>query len=364
MKCLNSLALIALLAALSCQPKRKFEIELNAFFQREFKENEPGGALLIIKGEKIIFSKGYGLADLKSQEKITTLTLFNTGSISKTFVSNVILALQEENKLSISDSLAKYFPNFKNKEIAKKVKIHHLLSHTSGLPDNRWKLLTEEFLLTAKDEENWAPILLNDSLLFEPGSKYEYSNPAFNALALIIERVEGKKWQQVVTERIFKPSGMNSSVITDGSFPDQGVAHAYIKKQREWKELDYGEEPTFAAAGNGGIWSTVEELAKYEIAIRKSVFLKKQTIEKSRTPFLYANWQDSIPPFIGHSWFIDRQDSLKVVSHTGSQGGFISDYVSIPEKEILYVILCNTPKPIGPYRKKIFELLKKYNWLD
>lgn len=115
MKCLNSLALIALLAALSCQPKRKFEIGLNAFFQREFKENEPGGALLIIKGEKIIFSKGYGLADLKSQEKITTLTLFNTGSISKTFVSNVILALQEENKLSISDSLAKYFPNFKSR---------------------------------------------------------------------------------------------------------------------------------------------------------------------------------------------------------------------------------------------------------
>lgn len=350
---------------ISCQPKPAAIVsELDAYFTNEFPIDQPGGAVLVMKGEKIIFSKGYGLADLKTKEKITTQTLFNTGSISKTFVSNIILVLQEENKLSVNDSLFKYFPNFKNKDIAKKVKIHHLLSHSSGLPDNRWKLLTGEFLLTAKDEENWAPILQNDSLLFEPGTKYEYSNPAFNALALIIEKIEGKKWQQVVADRIFKPSGMNSSVITDGSFPDNRVSHAYEKKEREWKELDYGEEPTFAAAGNGGIWSSIEELAKYEIAICKSVFLNKETIEKSRTPFFYANWQDSIPPFIGHSWFIGRQDSLKVVSHTGSQGGFISDYVSVPEKEILYVILCNTPKPIGPYRRKFFELLKKYNWLD
>lgn len=351
--------------SMSCQPKPATIVsQLDIYFTNEFSADEPGGAVLILKGGKIIFSKGYGLTDLKTKENITPQTLFNTGSISKTFVSNTILMLEEENKLSINDSLFKYFPNFKNKEIAKKVKIHHLLSHSSGLPDNRWKLLTEEFLLTAKDEENWAPVLQNDSLLFEPGTKYEYSNPAFNALALIIEKVEGKKWQQVVTERIFRPSGMNTSLITDGSFPDKGVAHAYVKKETEWKELDYGEEPTFAAAGNGGIWSSLEELTNYEIAIRKSVFLKKETIEKSRTPFLYSNWQDSIPPFIGHSWFIGRQDSLKVVSHTGSQGGFISDYVSIPEKEILYVLLCNTPKPIGPYRKKIFELVKKFNWLD
>jgi CubicO group peptidase (beta-lactamase class C family) len=349
---------------ISCKPKTTpITIELDNYFSNEFPVNEPGGAVLVMKGEEIIFSKGYGISDIVAQEKITPQTLFNIGSISKTFVSNIILSLEEENKLSIYDSLYKYFPDFKNKEIAQKVKLHHLLSHSAGLPDNRWDVLDSVFLLTAKDEENWAPIKQNDSLLFEPGSRFEYSNPAYNGLALIIEKVTGKKWQDVVKEKIFQPSGMATSKITDGAYPQEGVAHAYLKIRNRFIEKDYGEEPTFAAAGNGGVWSSVEELANYEIALRKAIFLKKETIERSRTPFLYPNWKDSIPPFIGHSWFIGQQGGLKIVSHTGSQGGFISDYVSIPEKGILYVILCNTLRPIGTYRKRIFELWEKDKWL-
>lgn len=361
-----SMAAIAILLV-GCAPKSSETIatEIDNLFKAELKETDPGGAILVLKNEKIIFSKGYGLTDLNTKEKITTQTLFNTGSISKTFVSNAILQLAEENKLSLLDSLEKYFSEFKNKDIARKVKIHHLLTHTSGLPDNRWKLLTEEFLLTAKDEENFAPLMQNDSLLFEPGSKYEYSNPAFNALALIIEKIEGKKWQQVVTDKIFKPSGMNTSVITNGSFPDKGVSHAYVNKGGNWNELDYGEEPTFAAAGNGGVWSSVEELAMYEIGLSKALFLKKETIERSRTITTYANWADATPPFIGFCWFISKtSDSLKIVSHTGTQGGFYTDYVSIPEKKLLYVILCNRPFPREQLRERIINIWKENNWLD
>jgi CubicO group peptidase (beta-lactamase class C family) len=330
----------------SCKTKQsEIATDLDNYFTNEFPANEPGGAVLVMKGEEIIFAKGYGIADLQTKERITPQTLFNTGSISKTFVSNIILSLAEENKLSLNDSLYKYFPDFKNREIAQKIKIHHLLTHTSGLPDNRWNLLDSIFLLTAKDEENFAPLKQNDSLVFEPGSRYEYSNPAFNGLALIIEKVTGKKWQDVVKEKIFQPSGMATSKITDGAYPEKGVAHAYIKKDANWKELDYGEEPTFAAAGNGGVWSTVEELAKYEIALRKAVFLKKETIERSRTITTYPNWKSDKQPFIGYSWFLSQpNDSIKIVSHTGSQGGFISDYVSLPEKDILYLLLCNTPQ--------------------
>lgn len=346
-------------------PERKLARHIDSLFTQEFKENEPGGAVLIIKGEKVVFSKGYGLADLNTKEKITTQTLFNTGSISKTFVANAVLQLADEGKLSLMDSLSKYFPDFKNQSIANKVKIHHLLTHTSGLPDNRWKLLSEEFLLTAKDEENFAPIKQNDTLLFEPGSQFEYSNPAFNGLALIIEKIEGRKWQSVIVEKIFKPSGMTTSLITDGSFPDKGVSHAYVIKNGRWNELDYGEEPTFAAAGNGGIWSSVEELAKYEIALRKAVFLNKETIERSRTITTYENWKSDEPPFIGFGWFLSQpSDSVKMISHTGSQGGFSSDFVSIPEKEIVYILLCNKPAQILPLRKKVLASLMKSNWLD
>src|SRR5690606_5802364 len=166
-----------------------------------------GGAVLIMKGDSIIFSKGYGLADLELKINIDANTLFNVGSISKTFVSNAILMLQDEGKLSVEDNMAKYFPDFKNIEIAEKVKIKHLITHTSGLVDNRQTKTDSLFYLTAKDAENWYPTTQAQDLNFEPGTRYDYSNPAYNALALIIEQVSGMKWQDYVADKIFIPSG-------------------------------------------------------------------------------------------------------------------------------------------------------------
>jgi len=358
------LVFIALLI-LGCEQKPTFQEKVDDLFAKSFTTDNPGGAVLIMKGEQVVFSKGYGLADLNSNEKITTKTLFNTGSISKTFVSNVILDLAREGKLSLNDSLAKYFPDFKNPALSNKVRIHHLLTHTSGLPDNRRVWLDSISLLTAKDEENFAPIKLTDSLLFEPGSHYEYSNPAFNGLALIIEKVAGRKWQEVVKEKIFAPAGMITSVITDGSFPEQGVSHAYLKSGNSFIEKDYGEEPTFAAAGNGGVWSSVEELVKYEFAIQNTKFLTQEIIDDSRTIKEYPNWSSNTPPFIGYSWFIgETPEGYKMIYHTGTQGGFYGDYVTIPEKGIIYVMLCNIPTPQEEKRIPILDLLKEYNWLD
>ncbi len=358
-------AIILILFLSGCEQKSTFENDLDSYFKNAFNTKGPGGAILIMKDEKIIFSKGYGLADLQTNETITSQTLFNTGSISKTFVSHVILDLAHEGKLSLQDSLAKYFSDFKNPAIANQVKIHHLLTHTSGLPDNRRLLLDSIFLLTAKDEENFAPLKLNDSLLFEPGSQYEYSNPAFNGLALIIEKVTGKKWQEVVKEKIFDPAGMKTSVITDGPYPITGVSHAYLKTNDVFIEKDYGEEPTFAAAGNGGVWSSVIELAQYELALRNIKFSDAKTIEDSRTIKEYPNWKSSSLPFIGYSWFIGKtEDGSKMIYHTGTQGGFYGDYVSIPEKGITYMMLCNLPTPQEEKRAAVVSILKKYNWLN
>jgi CubicO group peptidase (beta-lactamase class C family) len=356
-----------LLVLASCTPSKEKVVSstIDELFSNEFNTDEPGGAVLILKGDKIIFEKGYGLADLQTKEKITPQTIFNIGSISKSFVSNATLVLQQEGKLSVEGGLARYFPDFKNKTISQKVKIKNILTHTSGLPDNRRQHLDSVALLTAKDAENWAPILLNDSLEFQPGERYEYSNPAFNGLALIVEKTSGKKWQEYVNEKILKPSGMANSLITDGAFPERGVAHAYLKVRNQYIEKDYGEEPTFAAAGNGGVWSSVEELAKYEIAIRKNVFLPAAVIEDTRTVKTFPNWKSAAAPEYGYSWVITQtEDGLKEVSHTGTQGGFHADYVSIPSKGILYVVLCNKPFPREAFRQKILALLQQQNWLD
>lgn len=163
-------------------------MQFDSLFQSYFKPDEPGGAVLLVKNGEVIYKKGFGIADINTQEPVTTQTLFNTGSISKTFVAYGILKLASEGKLSLTDDLYKYFPDFKNKAIAKKVKLYHLLTHTSGIPDSRQVQNNHDFYLTAKDEANFAPLKQTDTLQFEPGTKYRYSNPVFNGLALIIEK--------------------------------------------------------------------------------------------------------------------------------------------------------------------------------
>ena len=248
-----------------------------------------------------------------------------------------------------------------------------MLTHTSGLIDSRNVDNNEEFYMTAKDKENFEPIKKNDSLNFEPGQKYMYSNPAFNGLALIIENVTNTKWQDYIKEKIFIPSGMANTTITDGSYPEKGVSHGYIYENNRYSEYDYGEFPTFAAAGNGGVWSSVLELAKYEIAIHRNVFLSKELTKESRYVFRPENWADTLNPYVGYSWFIGEESlfggqskfGVNFIYHTGSQGGFRSFYITIPEKDIIFIGLFN--RPLKDFRKLIMEgitLFEKHNWIE
>ena len=357
---------------ISCSPnKHRIESEFAKLCDPVFSDNKPGGVVLVQKGEETIFLKSYGIANLETKERITENTIFNTGSISKTFVSNGILVLEEAGLLSTEDSIYEYFKDFDHKEIAKKIRIMHLLSHSSGLPDLRKVDVEKQFYLTAKDEENFEPIKRVETLNFEPGSRFEYSNPAFNGLALIIEKLIGQKWQDFIKEKIFKPSGMENSRITDGPYPQVGVAHAYKQENGTYIEYDYGEVPTFAAAGNGGIWCSALDLAKYETAIREHTFLSEESVDKSRTVFVPTCWNDTILPNIGCSWFIleknnkDNRYGVKIVFHTGSQGGFRAFFVSIPENDILYLGLFNRPVDgLSELQSQGIEILEKCKWLD
>ena len=347
--------------------------KMDSLFSSEFRQDEPGGSVLMLKGDNILFMKSYGLADMHTRQKNTENTLYNLGSISKTFVANGILILTEDGLLNPDDSLSMYFPEFRKREIADEVHIMHLLSHTSGLPDNRPVRENPDFFLTAKDYENFAPVMEAEELNFIPGERFEYSNPAFNGLALIIEKVSGQKWQQFIADSIFTPAGMVTSTITDGPHPESGVAHGYDLEGGKWVESDYGEYPTFPAAGNGGVWSSVTELAMYEKAISKNLFLGPELTERSRTIFKPVNWHDTVPPSIGCSWFIGEEQFLgekndygvRFIYHTGDQGGFRAFYVEIPEKDILYVGLFN--RPPADMRAIILTgitLLSEHKWFD
>jgi len=363
-----------LLASCSTKQSGKTMLSgLDSLLTAEFRADEPGGAVLVMKGDSTVYMRCIGLADLGTRDEITPNTLFNLGSISKTFVANGILILAEEGRLSLQNPLSIYFPEFRSREIADSVTITHLLTHTSGLPDIRPVDANREFFITAKDYDNFAPVMQSEKLNFSPGERYEYSNPAFNGLALIIEKVSGVKWQQFIAERIFAPAGMTTSTITDGPHPEEGVAHAYELVNAKWEESDYGEFPTFPAAGNGGVWSSVMELALYEKAISQNLFLGKELTEKSRSIYRPQTWSDTTPPFIGYSWFVGEGEFLgeensfgaRFVYHTGDQGGFRAFHVAIPEKDILYIGLFNRPpEDLNGIIRTGLTLLNKYNWLD
>jgi CubicO group peptidase (beta-lactamase class C family) len=335
-------------------------IKLDSAMASIFSENEPGGSIFIQQGNKILYNKSFGLADIKTKEKFSDKTISNVGSITKTFVAYGIFILQNQGKLSIDDPIIKFFPNFKNKVIGNKVKIKHLLSHTSGIPDSRNVEKDSIFYLTANDEDNFKPLLQTDSLEFEQGSRWKYSNPCYNGLALIIEKVSGMKWQEFIRKYIFLPSEMKNSKITDGDFPNKNVAHGYIKVGEKYEEFDYGECPTFCAAGNGGVWSSIAELKKYILAIKNCTFMDCSTVELTKKPWQPENWSSQTSPFHSMVWFVRPTNDYgfknqQVIEHTGDQGGFKAHLVLIPEKEITIIWLTNNDKFISKTIKKILS---------
>ena len=365
--------LILFVSCKSENTQNTFQSVLDSLFSTEFLPDAPGASIIVLKNQEIKYLGNFGVADIDTKEKINENTAFNIASVSKTFVSYGILILQERGELSLDDSLSMYFDDFDNKEISGKIRIKHLLTHTSGLPDLRNVSENIEFYLTAKDSANFEPLKHTYALNFQPGERHEYSNPSYNGLALIIEKVTKQPWQRFIEENIFLPSGMVDSKITNGSYPDSGVAHGYILEDGIYVENDYGEYPTFAASGNSGVWSSTSDLARYENAISESKFLSKRLIEESRRAFVPENWTDTIPSSKGYSWYIfDKEAAEKnfkvkeeIIYHYGDQGGFNAFYFSIPERNILYVGLFN--RPFGKTSEKIemvFEIMKKYKWLE
>jgi CubicO group peptidase (beta-lactamase class C family) len=341
--------------------KKELGRHLDSVFSARIRANEPGGSFWIQQGQRVLYAKSFGLADLKTRKKFTANTLANVGSISKTFVAYGILILQKEGKLSIEDPILQYFPDFEQPAVVQNITIRHLLTHSSGLPDGRNVAADSIFYLTAKDLENFAPLKKTKALHFEPGTRFEYSNPAFNGLALIIEQVSGQKWQQFIHERIFKPAGMSRSVITDGAFPESGVAHGYRWHQGRFEEYDYGEYPTFCAAGNGGVWSSVRELRKYLVALKACAFVDCGVIQQSQKVWQAPQWQAKEPPFMGLSWFIEENPQRvgnQSIGHTGSQGGFMAHLLWFPERELSIIWLANDEEFYSTAILKALDLSK------
>ncbi|MDI6766963.1 MAG: serine hydrolase domain-containing protein [Bacteroidota bacterium] len=258
-------------------PKVKEIVALQSvtqFLDEKTKKDEFSGTVLIAKNGKAIFKRAFGMAIKEFKFKNTPDTKFNLGSINKIFTQIAIGQLYEDGKLSFSDPIIKYLPDYPNKTAAEKVTIRHMLDMSSGVGD----FFGEKFDNTPKDKfrtiSDFLPMFASDSLRFEPGSQKQYSNGGFIVLGAIIEKASGQSYYDYVKEHIFKPAGMSNTDSYEADIPVSNLAEGYTREETDkpWRKNIYTRPARGSSAGGG--YSTAEDLLKFTIALEKKTFFQ------------------------------------------------------------------------------------------
>lgn len=352
---------------ISCStPKTSDQIALDridSLFTSLFPAGEPGAAVLILKGDDIIFDKGYGLADMETQAPIDGNTFFNIASISKQFSGVGLMVLQEDGLLSLDDNVQKFFPQFKA-PFFKEITLKHLLSHTSGIPDSRDRS-NRHYVLTATDKDSYAYIENLTELNFAPGTAYEYMNPTFQLMFTIIEMCSGQSYDDFMRERIFDPAGMAQTTFFEEGKLIPRMAHGY-RPNREggFSENDYGEASFFATKADGGLYTSTQEFALWEKALRNNTIIPAPIKEEAHSMHI------AIPetPYTGYGygWFIEEKPGFpKKVYHTGNNGGFQTYAGRYPEQQILLLVFATRDDwNREAMMEETDQVMKKAGWLN
>jgi CubicO group peptidase (beta-lactamase class C family) len=281
----------------------------------------------------VIYEKGFGLADLAVNKLNTVESQFRIGSTSKQFTAMLIMQLVQEGKLSVDDSAGKFLPGFTNG----KVTILQLLTHQSGIPnytDNQAYL--ENIMEHRYTPDELVFRFCSDSLEFEPGTRFSYTNSGFTVLADIIEKVTRKKYAEVLAERIFIPLGMKRSFFISGG-DTANIAKGYING------LPENPYPVQNVAGAGGITSSASDLLRWANALSANTLLPKEMMDELFKP--RVAW-DEWNAYYGYGWMIDRHifrasDKHTIQYHPGIEFGFHDILLRQPDKGIAIILLSN-----------------------
>ncbi len=266
------------------------------------------GSILVSMGGKMVYEKAYGKADLSSDEDFTTATPCYLASVSKQFTAMGIMMLQQKGLLDYSDPLSKYFPEFPS--YAQTVTIRHLLNHTSGIV-NYENLGIDHSWITNKDV--FESLVKQPALRFKPGDKYEYSNSGYVLLAMIIEKVSGTSFSGFMEKNIFQPLSMHDSFVYDKSTPRAKLREKAYGKFNDISQYEGG------AVGDGGIFSSVDDLFKWDAALYGETLVIQSTLSKAFSPAMLNNGTTS--PY-GFGWMLKNENGEQIVYHTGGSGGF------------------------------------------
>ncbi|MFP4005032.1 MAG: serine hydrolase domain-containing protein [Alphaproteobacteria bacterium] len=303
------------------------------------------GAVLIADKNGRVHASGYGFADRDAARPNTAGTAFDIGSLSKQFTAAAVLKLSELGKLSVTDTIGGYLPRVP--EDKRRITIHHLLTHTSGLPefhDDPGRSDTHgDFQVMTREEAEQR--ILNAKLAFTPGEKWRYSNSGYTLLAAIVERVSKQPFETFLQEQLFRPAKMaHTGLYFQGLWDEASVAHGYTGASGRGAPVGWTEtDELWALIGNGGVVSTIEDLERWDRALRNTSVLSRKSVKLFFTP--HARVREGV--HYGYGWLVDNSNSSEpVVRHGGANDfGFASRWRRNRKTGRLIVLLLNREPP-------------------
>ena len=321
--------------------------DIDAIFAPLTDAESPGLAVLVRQGGRTIFEKGYGTG-------IHATTNFRLASFTKQFTAMAVMLLVYDGKLSYDQRLTDILPGFP--AYAKSVTVRNLLTHTSGLPDYEDLMKPDTWTPQHQIQDAEVAVLLQQQTAgkFAPGTSWAYSNSGYVVLGLIVAKVSGQPFSQFLRRRIFQPLRMNHTVLyVKGMNTVPNRAYGHTKDGRHFLATD--QSATSATQGDGGIYSNLEDLAKWDAALDSHALLSEAEMRPALTPVTLNDgsaprWppdpnEDNLHPGqpvqYGFGWFLDPYDGRPRMWHTGSTMGFRTVIERFPAGKLTIIVLCN-----------------------
>jgi CubicO group peptidase (beta-lactamase class C family) len=315
---------------------------IDSFIAAQMSEQKiPGLAVGMYNRGRILLAKGYGLANVELDVPVKPETVFQTGSVGKQFVSAAIMMLVEEGKVSLDDSITKYFPDAP--ATWKPILIKNLLSHTSGLAEYESGERTGPkgpfYMRLDFTEDELVTKIQALPVESAPGEQWDYRNTNYFLLGVLIHKVTGKRYDQFLSERIFTPLGMTSTRLIDNNDIVANRADGYemhdgVLKNQEWVS------PTFNSTADGTLYSNVLDLAKWDAALYGTKLLKQSSLDRMWTVYPLNDGKPN-PAGYGFGWMMGTQNDHKRIEHGGSWQGFTCRIARYPDDGLTVVVLTN-----------------------
>ena len=307
---------------------------VDALFKDFDHPNAPGASVIVIHNGKPVFAKGYGLADLVTRTPCTTNTNFRLASVSKQFTAMAVLMLADRGKLKLDERLTDFFPEFP--AYGKQITVQQLLTHTSGLIDYE-DVIPTGTTIPVLDQDVLRLLMAQDKTNFAPGSQYRYSNSGYALLALIVEARSGQTFARFLKENIFAPLKMaNTLAYEQGLSVVPNRAFGHTQNSNVWQRTD--QSLTSSVLGDGGIYSSLADLMKWDQSLYKSKLVSERTLRVAFTPHTPT---DKPGRSYGYGWYLTEYRGLKVIYHSGESIGFRTRLVRVPEKHFSVILLAN-----------------------